>query len=212
MPHRRKERATGSYGRALAFKERSEIWSGVSPAEEKVKQHGFVRQKLEGHYRKYQFFTIATFVLILIGTLLAIGYLARLVRVFIQDKKTMDGHLINAETFGRSNLIEQYAAASYCPLNSNSSQTKVTCAAGNCPLAEAVDTTTEVPNRPSRARFGLPLITPLPLTTADKFAEWMTGMADFLHAEMRMAQARYADQANASRSPAPTFRVGDKSG
>ncbi|KAH6683958.1 Alpha/Beta hydrolase protein [Halenospora varia] len=56
----------------------------------------------------------------------------------------MDGHPITAETFDRFNLMEQYAAASYCPLNSNSSQSKVTCNAGNCPLVEAADTLTEV--------------------------------------------------------------------
>lgn len=112
--------------------------------ERKVKQHGFVRRKFEGHSRKCQFFTIATFVLIIIGALSAIGYLARLVRVLILDKKTMDGHPITAETFDRFNLMEQYAAASYCPLNSNSSQSKVTCNAGNCPLVEAADTLTEV--------------------------------------------------------------------
>jgi hypothetical protein len=35
-------------------------------------------------------------------------------------------------------------------------------------------------------------------------------MSDFLHAEMEMAQGRYANQANASRSSAPAFHVGDK--
>jgi hypothetical protein len=56
----------------------------------------------------------------------------------------------------------------------------------------------------------LPARQQLDIASADKFAEWMKGMTDLLHAEMGMAQARYADQANASRSSAPVFHVGDK--
>ncbi len=40
------------------------------------------------------------------------------------------------------NLWEQYAAAAYCVTNNDSPGTKVTCAAGNCPLVEAATTTT----------------------------------------------------------------------
>ncbi|KAF2468679.1 alpha/beta-hydrolase [Lindgomyces ingoldianus] len=46
--------------------------------------------------------------------------------------------------FDRFNLMEQYAAASYCELNVNTTGSKVTCSAGNCPLVEAADTNTEV--------------------------------------------------------------------
>jgi transposase InsO family protein len=56
----------------------------------------------------------------------------------------------------------------------------------------------------------LPARQQLDIASADKFAEWMKGMTDFLHAEMGIAQARYADQANAFRSSAPVFYVGDK--
>ncbi|ORY15353.1 Alpha/Beta hydrolase protein [Clohesyomyces aquaticus] len=40
--------------------------------------------------------------------------------------------------------MQQYAAAAYCPLNINTTGTKVTCSVGNCPLVEAADTKTEV--------------------------------------------------------------------
>ncbi|KAI9803946.1 MAG: hypothetical protein M1833_000227 [Piccolia ochrophora] len=45
-------------------------------------------------------------------------------------------------------FYSQYAAASYCPGNNDSPNTKVTCPAGNCPLVEADDavTTTEFEN------------------------------------------------------------------
>ncbi|KAF7508723.1 hypothetical protein GJ744_008970 [Endocarpon pusillum] len=49
---------------------------------------------------------------------------------------------VSADVLGRLNLWEQYAAAAYCVANNNSPGTKVTCAAGNCPLVEAATTTT----------------------------------------------------------------------
>ncbi|KAE8149607.1 Alpha/Beta hydrolase protein [Aspergillus avenaceus] len=39
-------------------------------------------------------------------------------------------------------LYAQYSAAAYCPDNSNSPGTKLTCSAGNCPLVENADTNT----------------------------------------------------------------------
>jgi len=50
----------------------------------------------------------------------------------------------------------------------------------------------------------------LDVAAADKFAEGMKELTDYLHAEMKLAQARYAEQADKSRSPAPIFKKGDK--
>lgn len=44
---------------------------------------------------------------------------------------------ISAELLGQFNLMAQYAAAAYCPENNNSTETPITCSAGNCPLVEA---------------------------------------------------------------------------
>ncbi|KAL9619142.1 MAG: hypothetical protein Q9160_006231 [Pyrenula sp. 1 TL-2023] len=44
--------------------------------------------------------------------------------------------------FDQLNLFEQFSAAAYCPGNNDSPNSKLTCAAGNCPLVEAADTET----------------------------------------------------------------------
>ncbi|KAL2220444.1 putative extracellular lipase, partial [Thermoascus aurantiacus ATCC 26904] len=49
---------------------------------------------------------------------------------------------VSAELLQQFNLFEQYAAAAYCEENFNSTGTKLTCSAGNCPLVEAADTKT----------------------------------------------------------------------
>jgi hypothetical protein len=50
----------------------------------------------------------------------------------------------------------------------------------------------------------------LDITTADKFAKWMKKLTDTLRTEMNMAQTRHTDQANESRSSAPTFQKDDQ--
>ena len=49
---------------------------------------------------------------------------------------------IDADTLANLNLFEQFAAASYCPGNNNSTGDKLTCPSGNCPLVEADDVIT----------------------------------------------------------------------
>ncbi|KAK0640348.1 Mono- and diacylglycerol lipase [Lasiodiplodia hormozganensis] len=49
---------------------------------------------------------------------------------------------ISQELFDTFQLMEQYAAAAYCPDNNDSPDTKLTCDTGNCPLVEAADATT----------------------------------------------------------------------
>ncbi len=51
--------------------------------------------------------------------------------------RAIDDGLLNNLT-----LYSQYAAAAYCPTNSDSPNTKLTCPTGNCPLVEASDTIT----------------------------------------------------------------------
>ncbi|TQV90502.1 retrovirus polyprotein [Cordyceps javanica] len=50
----------------------------------------------------------------------------------------------------------------------------------------------------------------LDVAAADKFAEWMTKLTTNLREEMDMAQSQHAEQANRSRSSAPTYKHGDK--
>lgn len=64
-------------------------------------------------------------------------------------------------------------------------------------------------NEPPGGTRKLPEKQRLDVAAADKFAEWMTKLADALRTEMNIAQSQYADQANASRAPAPTFQKGD---
>ena len=63
------------------------------------------------------------------------------------------------------------------------------------------------PPQPTRR---LPARQQIDIATADKFAEGMKELTDYLHAEMKLAQARYAEQADKSRSPGPIFEKGDK--
>ncbi|KAI9788784.1 MAG: hypothetical protein M1816_006565 [Peltula sp. TS41687] len=49
---------------------------------------------------------------------------------------------ITSDLLSTFKLFSQYAGASYCPGNNDSPNTKITCAAGNCPLVEASDTKT----------------------------------------------------------------------
>ncbi|PVH91027.1 alpha/beta-hydrolase [Periconia macrospinosa] len=46
------------------------------------------------------------------------------------------------DVFSRFQLMEQYAAASYCAENNNSPGTQLSCHVGNCPRVDAADTTT----------------------------------------------------------------------
>lgn len=55
----------------------------------------------------------------------------------------------------------------------------------------------------------IPVRQQLDINAADKFAEGMKELTDFLHAEMGLAQTRHADQADKSRSPAPIFKEDD---
>lgn len=55
---------------------------------------------------------------------------------------SLEARDVSADVLGQLNLWEQYAAAAYCVTNNDSPGTKVTCAAGNCPLVEAASTTT----------------------------------------------------------------------
>ncbi|EKG10276.1 Lipase class 3 [Macrophomina phaseolina MS6] len=49
---------------------------------------------------------------------------------------------ISQDLFDTFTLMEQYAAAAYCPDNNDSPDTKLTCATENCPLVQAANTTT----------------------------------------------------------------------
>jgi triacylglycerol lipase len=49
---------------------------------------------------------------------------------------------VSASVLQRLTLFAQYSAAAYCTNNINSTGTKLTCAAGNCPLVEAANTVT----------------------------------------------------------------------
>ena len=49
---------------------------------------------------------------------------------------------VDQSVFDNLILYSQYAAAAYCRANNDSPDTKLTCAAGNCPLVEAADTIT----------------------------------------------------------------------
>ncbi|KAL1850239.1 hypothetical protein Plec18167_007344 [Paecilomyces lecythidis] len=52
------------------------------------------------------------------------------------------GRDVSSDLLDQFNLFEQYAAAAYCSENFNSTGTKLSCSAGNCPLVEAADTET----------------------------------------------------------------------
>lgn len=49
---------------------------------------------------------------------------------------------ISQDLFDTFSLMEQYAAAAYCPDNNDSPDTKLTCSTDNCPLVQAADTST----------------------------------------------------------------------
>ena len=49
---------------------------------------------------------------------------------------------IDTATFNNLKFFSQYAAAAYCPGNNNSTGTKITCEAGNCPDVQTADTHT----------------------------------------------------------------------
>lgn len=49
---------------------------------------------------------------------------------------------ISQDLFDTFTLMEQYAAAAYCPDNNDTPDTKLTCATENCPLVEAANTST----------------------------------------------------------------------
>ena len=51
-------------------------------------------------------------------------------------------HGITDELLWTFNLMSQYAAASYCPTNNNSTGTPLVCSAGNCPMVECAGATT----------------------------------------------------------------------
>ena len=65
-------------------------------------------------------------------------------------------------------------------------------------------------HEPPQSTRRLPERQQLDIAAADKFAEGMKELTDYLHAEMKLAQARYAEQADKSRSLAPIFKKGDK--
>ncbi|CAI7600516.1 unnamed protein product [Penicillium glandicola] len=48
---------------------------------------------------------------------------------------------VSTDVLGQLSLFSQYAAASYCTNNNNSTGDSLSCAEGNCPLVEAADTT-----------------------------------------------------------------------
>jgi hypothetical protein len=64
-------------------------------------------------------------------------------------------------------------------------------------------------NEPPQPLPRLPARQRLDVETADKFAEEMQRLTNHLHTEMKLAQARYMEQANKSRSPAPAYQEGD---
>jgi triacylglycerol lipase len=49
---------------------------------------------------------------------------------------------VSSSVLQKLSLFAQYSAASYCTNNINSTGTKLTCSAGNCPLVEAANTKT----------------------------------------------------------------------
>ncbi|KAF2273726.1 alpha/beta-hydrolase [Westerdykella ornata] len=51
---------------------------------------------------------------------------------------------IDTNLLSRINLMEQYAAAAYCPNNYNSPGNSVSCSSGNCPLVQSANTSTLV--------------------------------------------------------------------
>ena len=67
-------------------------------------------------------------------------------RIPVDEARTLIDRLLAISTDVYNNLafFEQFAAAAYCPGNSDGSttNTKLTCSAGNCPLVEADDVTT----------------------------------------------------------------------
>jgi hypothetical protein len=109
-----------------------------------TKKPGFFERLFPLKFLSIKFLAFACGFLIFCALIIVIGHLARFTRVLINEKKTVDGHGIDNDLFNKFNLFEQYSAAAYCPLNFNSSNSKITCAAGNCPLVEAADTNTQV--------------------------------------------------------------------
>lgn len=65
-------------------------------------------------------------------------------------------------------------------------------------------------HEPPQATRRLPARQELDVAAADKFAEGMKELTDYLHDEMKLAQAQYAEQADKTRSPPPIFKIGDK--
>ncbi|KAJ9641119.1 hypothetical protein H2199_005787 [Coniosporium tulheliwenetii] len=51
---------------------------------------------------------------------------------------------ISGDVLAKLSMFEQWAAASYCPNNNNSPNSKVICEAGNCPTVQAADTKTVI--------------------------------------------------------------------
>ncbi|KAJ5059972.1 Alpha/Beta hydrolase protein [Bipolaris maydis] len=49
---------------------------------------------------------------------------------------------VSADVLSQLQFFSQYSAAAYCTINNNSSDTKVVCPQGNCPLVEAANTNT----------------------------------------------------------------------
>jgi hypothetical protein len=64
-------------------------------------------------------------------------------------------------------------------------------------------------HEPPQSTRRLPVRQELDVAAADKFADGMEELTKFLHAEMKLAQDRYAEQADRHRSPAPAFKKGD---
>ncbi|OJJ44000.1 hypothetical protein ASPZODRAFT_18775 [Penicilliopsis zonata CBS 506.65] len=55
---------------------------------------------------------------------------------------SLEKQAVSSEVLGRLTLFAEYSAAAYCTSNLNSSGTRVSCAAGNCPAVESASTTT----------------------------------------------------------------------
>ncbi|KAF2709530.1 alpha/beta-hydrolase [Pleomassaria siparia CBS 279.74] len=71
--------------------------------------------------------------------LLALVVADRSIAAPLSGNKSIDANLL-----ATLNLMEQYAAASYCANNHDSAGDKLSCVSGNCPLVQAATTTTVV--------------------------------------------------------------------
>ena len=56
--------------------------------------------------------------------------------------QTHTSEAVSLEIFDKLSFFEQYSAAAYCGENNNSTNTKITCAEGNCASVQAADTNT----------------------------------------------------------------------